>query len=495
MRLKLITYLCLSISLVGNTQTETHIRKRTEITGGISPKSVVIGPNGLVAAQNMMYRHSVSLYNADGELIHKIKDAVNLHAFGLTKYANETVRGAPVEGAFTNDGKFLWVSNYAMEGDDFLKTGCDDCIGDSYDPGFLYKINCVSGEIEQVIEVGSVPKHLAISQNDSLLLVSNWVSSDVSVIDLEQEKEIKRIHVGPHPRGIALNAQGDLAYVAIMGSNRVAKIHLENDSVSYINHIGKAPRSLILSDHDSTLYISLNSEQSVKKLNIHTGESIRCKTGGGPRSMTLSPDGKSLYVVNYFDDQFTKIQTDSMKVIAAVPTAAKPIGICGNWEKGEIWVACYSGKIEIYRDFSLSDHKMDWFSEGLQFLTPPKITTPPSNETSDKAELPTSDTTNIAEDSQVEINGKQTTKYTPLIHQSPTTSCKYYIIIGAFGVYENAIETEKTLLNEGFKPEIIKGKYNYVSISCAATKFDAELEQKRIQGLNREWRSAWILER
>jgi YVTN family beta-propeller protein len=455
---------------------------------------VVIGSNGLVAAQNMMYRHSITLYNADGELLHKIKDAVNLQAFGLTKYANETVRGAPVEGAFTNDGKFLWVSNYAMEGNDFIKTGCDNCVGKSYDPGFLYKINCQTGKIEQVIEVGSVPKHLVISRNDSLLLVSNWVSSDVSVIDLKREKEIKRIHVGPHPRGIALNSEGNLAYVAIMGSHKIAKIHLENDSVSYINHIGKAPRSLILSDHDSTLYISLNSEQSVRKLNVHTGESTRCKTGEGPRSMTLSPDGKSLYVVNYFDDQFTKIQTDSMEVIAIVPTAAKPIGICGNWENGEIWVACYSGKIEIYRDFTLLGDRMKWLTAGLEFLTPPKITTPPSNEISDKAELPTIDTTKIVEDLLVEVNGKQKTKYTPLVHQSPTTSCQYYIIIGAFSIYENAVDKEKELRKKGYQPHLIQGKYNYVAVSCAATKKTAEVEKKRIQSIQADWQSAWILE-
>lgn len=339
-----------------------------EITGGISPKSVTISSAGIVAAQNMMYRHCVTLYDANGQLLHRVKDAVNLTQFEHLNYSDETVRGAPVEGAFTSDGQYLWVSNYAMEGKDFNKTGCDSCIGKAYDTGFLYKINCTTGKIENVVAVGSVPKHLVISSNDSLLLVSNWVSSDVSIIDLAQEKEIKRIHVGPHPRGIALREDVRKAYVAIMGSSKIAVLDLEKDTVSYIQHIGKAPRSLILGNNDSTLYVSLNSENKVKKLQLLSGKIQSCSTAAGPRSMTLSPDGESLYVVNYFDDQFTKIRTDAMKIAAVVPTAPKPIGICANWEQGEIWVACYAGKIEIFRDFTLKSPQDNWLKTGLSYL-------------------------------------------------------------------------------------------------------------------------------
>jgi hypothetical protein len=43
----------------GISQIESHIRKRTELGDGISPKSVVASGNGLFSAQNMMYRHYI----------------------------------------------------------------------------------------------------------------------------------------------------------------------------------------------------------------------------------------------------------------------------------------------------------------------------------------------------------------------------------------------------------------------------------------------------
>ncbi|MGB1104091.1 MAG: hypothetical protein ACPG21_10740 [Crocinitomicaceae bacterium] len=493
MVLRIPTYSFLFILFCFSTgygQEETHIRKKKEIAGGISPKSVAISPNGQVSAQNMMYRHSVTIYNDNGDLLYKIKDDVNLSKFGFSNYSNETVKGAPVEGAYTSDGKFLWVSNYLMEGSDFQNRGCDNCLGTEYDPGFLYKINTSDGQIEQVVKVGSVPKHLAISTNDSLLIVSNWVSSDISIIDLQQEKEVKRIHVGPHPRGVAIDENVSRAFVAIMGSSKLAVVDLKTDSVSYIRDIGKAPRSLILGANDSILYVSLNSENKVVKHNLLTNENSFCKTSGGPRSMTLSPDEKYIYVVNYFDDKFTKIDTKTMTVVAEVGTTSKPIGICANWQKGEIWIACYSGKIEIFRDFQLiPPSNENWLAYSLSLL--PKIDSNTITASSSNLE---SDILSINTPSR--LKGKPRANIDIQKHEiMPIEStCDYHIIIGAFSVAENAASKMTELISKGYSASVIKGKYNYVSIACTSSLDEAEKEKARIQSIDPAWQSAWVLE-
>ena len=63
------------------------------------------------------------------------------------------------------------------------------------------------------------------------MLVSNWCSMDLSVVDIASAKEVKRIPLGPHPRGIAVAADSSVAYVAIMGGTDVAKIDLPDLSV------------------------------------------------------------------------------------------------------------------------------------------------------------------------------------------------------------------------------------------------------------------------
>ena len=90
------------------------LKLEATITGDISPKSVRSSNTGFVSAHNMMYRHSVTIYDAQSlELVKLISDQVNLKDLGIKGYSG-LHRGSPVEGAFSPDGKYLYVTNYAM---------------------------------------------------------------------------------------------------------------------------------------------------------------------------------------------------------------------------------------------------------------------------------------------------------------------------------------------------------------------------------------------
>ena len=82
----------------------TKLTRVNRITGDISPKSVVASGHGIVFAENMMYTHTVTAYNADGSLAATIPDSVDLSAFGVTGHPGIS-KGAPVETAFTRDGR------------------------------------------------------------------------------------------------------------------------------------------------------------------------------------------------------------------------------------------------------------------------------------------------------------------------------------------------------------------------------------------------------
>lgn len=493
-------------------QTETHIRKKTEIKDGIAPKSVVSSGNGLFSAQNMMYRHTITLYNRTGELLAKINDGVRLSSYGITTYGTDKLRGAPVEGAFTKDGKFLWVSNYNMSGEKFTNPGCDACIGKDFDPSFLYKIDTENFTIANVIEVGSVPKFLAISPDEKSLVVSNWVSSDVSIIDLETEKEVKRVTVGAHPRGVAITQDSKFAYVTVMGSTKIAEINLLDYTVDYVTNVGRSPRSVLLADNDSTLYVSLNSSNEILKYNRFSKTKKYCKTDGGPRSMTISPDEKSLYVVNYFEDVFTKINTDSMQIEAVIPTSSKPIGICGNWPDSEIWVACYSGKIEVFKDFKLEKelHPTTLFGLALPSLNFNPILGLDSLNV-DTATISTApidsalvDTNLIAEEPlKIEFPTiipkviSRSERHTRQFSEPAVVNieaCNYHLIIGAFSQKNNAEKKKTELTKQGYPAQVIIGsQYNYVSIACYANEEIADEGKTSIRQKSDEFSSAWIL--
>ena len=97
------------------------------VGGSISPKSVLASDNGLISAHNMMYRHSVTIYNAGtAELIATVPDSVVLSDFGFTQYSG-SYQGEPIEGTFSPDGKYLYFTNYAMYGEGVTKEGHDTC--------------------------------------------------------------------------------------------------------------------------------------------------------------------------------------------------------------------------------------------------------------------------------------------------------------------------------------------------------------------------------
>jgi DNA-binding beta-propeller fold protein YncE len=93
------------------TSDSTVLKLEKTITGSISPKSVRASKTGFVSAHNMMYRHSVTIYDAKNfDLVSTISDQVNLNDLGFTGYSG-LHRGAPVEGAYSPDGDFLYVTN------------------------------------------------------------------------------------------------------------------------------------------------------------------------------------------------------------------------------------------------------------------------------------------------------------------------------------------------------------------------------------------------
>lgn len=323
------------------------------ISGSLSPKSVVHNGSGIFFAQNMMYRHTVTVYDRSYEKIGTIKDGLNPADYGLSQY-DFSIKGGPVECAFSHNGKYAWVSNYHVTGGDstqFINPGCDNCSGTGkYDSSFVYKINVITHHIEAVIRVGAVPKYVATSPDNRWVLVTNWSSGDLSIIDVEKNLEVKRIKLGTFPRGIVVDHASKYAYVTIMGSTKLARVDLTDFSVNFIHNIGKGPRHLCISPDDQWLYLTLNTENKIAKINLKNWAVEKLNVGHQPRSMTISKDGKFLYLVNYNDNTFSKIATSDLKIIAITKTKTHPIGITYDDLKKEVWVACYSGYLQVYKD-------------------------------------------------------------------------------------------------------------------------------------------------
>ncbi len=329
---------------------QARLRLVKTITGDISPKSVASNGRGLVTAQNMMYTHTVTVYDSRSmRLVRTIPDAVRLSAFGISGHPGIS-RGAPVEAAFSPDGQQAYVSNYAMYGAGFGPEGSDTCSPSSgYDRSYVYRIGMRSFRIDAVYRVGAVPKVVATTPDGAYVLVANWCSYDLSVIDTRAGRVVRTLPMGAYPRGIAVAPDGRAAYVALMGGTDLIRVDLVTWRTRPLS-IGVSPRAVVASPNGRFLYVTLNAEGRLARLDLRTGRVIKTNTGRAPRSLAIAPDGTALYVVNYESGTVAKVRARDMRVTQTIDACVHPIGIAYDAPTKRVWVACYGGALLVFND-------------------------------------------------------------------------------------------------------------------------------------------------
>lgn len=510
---------------------DSTLRLKKVIRGGLSPKSVVHSGNGLFFAQNMMYSHTVRVYNRDYELVKTISDKVKPKDFGIDTI-NGILNGSPVEAAFSHNGKYAWVSNYNMSGDKFINPGCDDCYSNDFDDSYLYKINTETFAIEKIITVGSVPKYVAVSPDNKYVLVSNWSSGDVSIVDIEKSKEVKRVKAGRFPRGIVVDSKSKYAYVTIMGSIHILKIDLENFTTSQIKNVGSGPRHLCISSNDSLLYVSLNNEGKIAKINLFDESITKTICGGSPRSMIITPDDKFLYVVNYSINKMSKVDLKKFEVTEQHETKDNPIGITFDSENNEVWVACYSGSLMVYRDiyypggsewyeiFNVKDQlasAFDYFGKMSDSFfasaeTKNTLVVKPKLETKKPEEKLIATSTTLSTSKKeviIPVNKKKIEKATPInkeIAKSEgknvkletlnleqiSSSGNIFIIVGSFKVESNATKLTSNLIAKGYTATTIKNKNGMTYAAVGGFKNEETANDTLQKIKSKEGMDAWI---
>jgi YVTN family beta-propeller protein len=331
----------------------TRLTQVDRITGAITPKSVVANGHGLVIANNMMYSHTMTMYDASTRKLEAtIPDSVDLSSLGVKGHPG-TSRGAPVEAAFTKDGRYAYVSNYSMYGVGFGPHGVDVCKpSDGFDASYLYRVDTKTMKVDQAIKVGAVPKYVAITPDQKTVLVTNWCDYTLSIIDRAKAKVVDTVKIGPMPRGIAVAPDGRTAFVTAMWTDHVYKVDLTDppEQAPVFVSPGDRMRHLDVSPDGKYLY-AVSATHIISKIDAHTGTIVdEADVGQDPRSMAISPDGTALYVVNYDVGSMSKIRTEDMKVLQTVTTDAHPIGITYEPTTQTVWVACYGGSILVFDD-------------------------------------------------------------------------------------------------------------------------------------------------
>lgn len=305
------------------------------ITEGVNnPKSVIISPNGRYAYINNLEGMNTMI--------------INTETYEIESVIEHT--GKPVEFAITGNGRYIWISYFRL-----LEKGYPKNLGveRSYRyPSVVVIYDTLKKELTGRIEVGIIPKVLAVSPDEKLVLVSNWNSDDISVISIDSLTIIKTINVGDIPRGVEFTPDGKYAYVCNFGASTISKIDIETlEVIKIIKGVGYKPRDIVMRSDGKYAYFSNFGDGYLRKLDLETDEvTEKIKIGSEPRSVCITNNNNYIFVANYSSATISAIDTRSFGVIGTYKADIGAVGVALSPDMKYLWVTNQStGSIIVYR--------------------------------------------------------------------------------------------------------------------------------------------------
>jgi len=300
-----------------------------------TPKSVKFSPDG-----KYVFLHNLSAHNT------AIIDAHTFEILDFIKYD-----GRPCEMDLTENGRLLWISLAALEGEKYppyIPEGSSTNWREYNFPSVVIVYDTVLKKIIKRINVEVKPKIVKESPNGKYILVSNFNSNSVSVISPKDFKVVKSIPVGKLPRGICFTSNSRYAYIANMESGTLSMVDMEKLKIvdTIKENIGGGCRHLITSRDGTYIYISNSAKNGeIKKFSTEQNKVIKsANTGKYTRTIVLSPNEEYVFGVNYRSHNISIIETKNMKVVNTVEAGLDPVGMDISPDGKRLWVTNFGSR-------------------------------------------------------------------------------------------------------------------------------------------------------
>jgi DNA-binding beta-propeller fold protein YncE len=215
----------------------------------------------------------------------------------------------------------------------------DDAI-DLLDPG--------SGLRLASVPLGHAPHEVSVSPDGRYAAVSNYGTkerpgSTLSIVNLEQPGELRRIDLAPHtrPHGVAWFAPDRVA-VTTEGSQHLLVVAPDTGTVVGEIGTGQDVSHMVAVDASGArAYVTNIGSGTTTALDLGTGQKLAdIVTGAGSEALALTPDGTELWVAARADGHVAVVDTRSLEVAARLPLPGIPIRIAMTPDGRTALVTC-----------------------------------------------------------------------------------------------------------------------------------------------------------
>ncbi len=323
--------------------------------GAVAPKAVALSPDGRWAA--VMNLEGMEAWLVDARTL-EIDRHIDLEPFKEPAEGYDYSRKKPiasfaqkpVEAVFSPDSRWLWFSLHngaSVVAYDLLEQDVVDPASPHYRA--VIRDRAGSNRVWRLPKVptGRTPKVVEITPDGKQLLVANWHSGTITVVELATRTVTATIQSGASPRfvprGLAIASDSRTAYVANMGGGTISTIDLVALAKVREDAITPNPRHLALARDGRTLYISENGGGVVLKYDLVEGKELgRAAVGDQTRTIALSRDERVLYAVSNEEGKLVALRTGDLTPLFATPFPA-PMGVAVAPDDRRIWVTSYTG--------------------------------------------------------------------------------------------------------------------------------------------------------
>ena len=220
---------------------------------------------------------------------------------------------------------------------------------DFVDPG--------SGLRLATVALGHAPHEVSVAPDGRRAAVANYGTreqpgSTLSIVDLEQPRELARIDLAPHsrPHGVAWFAADRIAVTA-EGSRQLLLVDPDTGRVVAAIETGQEVSHMVAVAPDARrAYVTNIGSGTTSALDLESGRKLGdIPTGAGSEALALTPDGGELWVAARADGHVAIVDTATLAVAARLPLPGVPIRIAITPDGRTALVSCAgSGEVVAY---------------------------------------------------------------------------------------------------------------------------------------------------
>lgn len=187
--------------------------------------------------------------------------------------------------------------------------------------------------IEDTVPVGSGPRQLAVSPDNTRVYATNYQSDSVTVINAVTHNAITGVPVGAGPRGIAVTPNGQEVWVANLDTNFVSVITTSNNHVSATVPVGGGCWTVVINRAGTRAYVVSSGDLKCYVIDTATKTVLTTiPVGFGAFWARFNWPQTRLYVTNPPDDDVSVLDIINNVKITDIATGMDPwiIAIASN---------------------------------------------------------------------------------------------------------------------------------------------------------------------